>query len=54
MHSSYCHLTEDKIVKEHEKGHSWIKLTKDIALLLTLKVNSEQQLPHMEPDSSLC
>lgn len=31
-----------------------MKLTEDIALLLTLKVNSKQQLSHMEPDSAVC
>lgn len=29
-------------------------VTKVIAFLLTLKVNSEQELSHMEPDSAAC
>lgn len=49
MQSSYCHLTDDKIVKEHEKRPFLNK-----ALLLTLKVNSEQQISHMEPNSAVC
>lgn len=52
MHSSYCHHTEDKNVKEHgKKGHSsWMKQYQD-SLLFCLACKSVQ---NSEPDSAAC
>lgn len=57
MHSSYCHLTDDKNLKENGKKTiilEWSNNKSHCVFCLPLKVNSEQDQSHMERDPASC